>query len=304
MNQDRPVRTGRGVACGKAILLGEHAVVHGFPAVAVGFENGIEAVASAAKGPVALTVDEWNLCVSVSDDTPHGRAAAAMLEAAGLPLENARIVLHARIPPRAGLGASAAMATAVLRSLSDLFERPLSTEALFDAAQASEKIFHENPSGLDAAMAIHGGIARFSRSVGVSAIPSAPLKLRVVHSGAPKDTARSVARFAARMAASPAEAERRLVRIGEIVEAGIAAIAKGDTAMLGGLMVENHEHLGWFDVSTPALDHLVRTALDAGAVGAKLTGGGGGGCAVVLLSEHEESVVQALRREGFETVAV
>ncbi len=305
MNDGFPLRTGLGCAFGKVILLGEHAVVHGYPAAAVGLERGLEASTSASQGPLSVAAESWKLRASVRDDSDHGRALAAMLRTAGLPEENVTVKLCAHIPARAGLGASAAMSVAVLRSLADFFDRPLSDERLFQAAQASEKVFHQNPSGLDAAMAIHGGAARFTRAEGISQIPtSTRLNLLVVHSGAPKDTARSVARFAARMAESPKEAGRRLARIGDIAEQGIRALATGDDRALGALMTENHDHLKWFDVSTEALDRLVEIALKGGAVGAKLTGGGGGGCAVVLLpSEVDgEGVVRALDAAGFHRV--
>lgn len=296
--------TGRGQACGKVILLGEHAVVHGFPALAVGLHQGIQAIASPCAGPFSLCAKAWNLRVSLTEDTPHGRALLSLIRTLDFSPENVMLEVMPHIPPRAGLGASAAMAAAAARSLASRLGRTLSNDLLFNAVQASEKIFHGAPSGLDAAMAIFGGVSLFTKADKTSPIKASVPKLLVVHSGEPKDTARSVARFASRIKESPAEADRRLRCIGEIVQLGADALKNGDDESLGALMTENHRHLAWFDVSSPKLDRIVEIALKNGALGAKLTGGGRGGCAVLLLPRDSGKTESAIQTAGFEKVVM
>lgn len=79
------------------------------------------------------------------------------------------------------------------------------------------------------------------------------------------------------------------------------AMAAGDAAEFGRLMVASHESLREdFDVSTQALDDIVRIALDAGADGARLTGAGFGGCAIVLCrTTTVDAVRDALRAEFY-----
>jgi galactokinase len=61
-----------------------------------------------------------------------------------------------------------------------------------------------------------------------------------------------------------------------------------DAAMFGRLLVESHESLrDRLQVSCAALDRLVETALDAGAIGARLTGAGFGGCAVIFCMRRD-----------------
>ena len=58
-----------GAACGKVILLGEHAVVFGIPAIAVGIEHGVRAHASAlAEGTSRLRVPAWGVDVGPEDE--------------------------------------------------------------------------------------------------------------------------------------------------------------------------------------------------------------------------------------------
>jgi len=62
------------------------------------------------------------------------------------------------------------------------------------------------------------------------------------------------------------------------------ALAKGDLAGAGQLMLQSHESLARdFEVSVPALDALVEALVSLpGVFGARLTGGGFGGCVVAL----------------------
>jgi mevalonate kinase len=57
----------RGTAYGKVILFGEHAVVYGVPALAVGIDRGAWAEAAETEGAIStLHVRGWN--VTVTDD--------------------------------------------------------------------------------------------------------------------------------------------------------------------------------------------------------------------------------------------
>ena len=74
---------------------------------------------------------------------------------------------------------------------------------------------------------------------------------------------------------------------------------------LGDLLNASHDSLrSRLRVSHPALDHLCRTAIDAGAFGARLTGAGFGGSIIALCDEDQAAaVVEALSLEGTAFVA-
>ena len=64
-------------------------------------------------------------------------------------------------------------------------------------------------------------------------------------------------------------------------------------------MTQNHQLLVELGVSTPGLDQACGWAIQAGALGAKLTGAGGGGCVIALVDERTHSmVVEAWARRG------
>jgi len=298
-----PLTSAVGRAGGKVILLGEHAVVHGTPSLAVGLPDRMRVTAVREAGAVSLEVPAWGLRARVDGDGDHDRALRSLVMALGMEGTGLRLVGEPGIPPRAGLGSSASVAAASARALCAISGiRPM-PELIFDAVQASEKVYHGNPSGLDASVVIHGGVIRFSRRAGVHRVEAPPPPLVVIHSGQAGDTGMTVARFAQKLESDPARGGRRLEQIAALVEEGIDAIKVWDLPTIGAVMNENQGHLRWFGVSTDALDHICDLALGAGALGAKLTGGGGGGCAVALVTpELRDAVVAAAAAAGYSVV--
>ena len=63
------------------------------------------------------------------------------------------------------------------------------------------------------------------------------------------------------------------------------AIVADDRAALAALLGASHASLrDDYEVSCPELDELVAVLLEAGALGARLTGAGFGGCAMALVA--------------------
>ncbi len=60
------------------------------------------------------------------------------------------------------------------------------------------------------------------------------------------------------------------------------ALEAGDLESVGRIMSEDHELLTAMGMSHGTLDHMCRTAIEKGALGAKVTGGGRGGYMVSL----------------------
>jgi mevalonate kinase len=295
---------GIGTAKGKVILLGEHAVVHGSPALALAIDRGVRVTAEKGSGPLTLSIPGKQNRIIAGGESMEGRALKALANEIGIPCHGAQLVAEVAIPTRAGLGSSAALAAACTRALVALFGVDLSAVRLFEAVQSSERVFHGTPSGLDATVALNGGILVFSREHGMRKITASPPPLLVVHSKECGDTKTTVARFAERLTATGDEGARRLSRISQLVEQGIRALEQADLETLGTAMNENQTHLSWFGVSTERLDGIVEMALRAGALGAKLTGGGGGGCAVILTKPGDTAVSRTLAQAGFEVMAI
>ncbi len=283
-------------ALGKVILLGEHAVVHGHPALAGAIDRGVRLTAT--DGPLRLRIASWGLDVAAGDDHPVARALAAV--AAALGVTRGALDGDADLPAAAGLGSSAATTVAVARALAALAGTAPSPDALADAANAGERCFHGNPSGVDVALALRGGLGVYRRGAGLAPLAAAPLPLVVGLSGEPRSTAAMVARVAEALAAAPARAGDQLAALGAAATEGAAIVtsAAPDLARLGALFTAAHRTLAALGVSSPGLDALVEAALGAGALGAKLTGAGGGGAVIALAPGRQDEVLAAWRAAG------
>jgi mevalonate kinase len=289
------VREAAGSAPAKAILLGEHFVVHGGPAVALpvpalrvtvrlragapdaardaarhatrgaGVDARGDACGDAAPSHLAACL---TVCERTLGPLPGGPPAGAVSAAA-----------EGDLPLSAGLGSSAALAIATARAWCALAGRPADGAALRAAADACEQLAHGRPSGVDVATVLAPGPLRFRRGEAPRPLPVVPgIGLLVLDSGTQGETARTVAAVVARREREPAAFAAHAAAVAGLVEAGAAALAAGDATALGAALNANHTVLAAIGVSTAALDALVAAARRAGAAGAKLTGGGGGGC--------------------------
>jgi mevalonate kinase len=292
-------------ASAKVILLGEHAVVYGSPALAAALDRGATATAERAERD-RLTLGERT--VTGGDGSDVASAFQALRESLGAPPQVVTTTLE--IPAGAGLGASAALGVALARAVLESAEPRVELRApdvrkrVLAAAAAWENVFHGNPSGIDAAASECGGCIQYSRETGAEPVPLArPLPLVVAVAGPPASTremVESVARLARRR---PEIVAKAMSGITSLVKNARLCVEAGDMPGLGKLMDLNQMLLSGLMVSTEGIERACETARRAGALGAKLTGAGGGGCVIALADLDPEPVLAAWKNEGLECFA-
>lgn len=288
---------------GKVILLGEHAVVYGYPALAGAVALRVAARVSPADSS-SLVVPAWELKAARSEDDAVGRALGALLSANCPENENWRIAATSTLPARAGLGSSAALSVAITRALAVAHGEELETSEVEARAGAGERCFHDTPSGVDVAVAARGGLGLFTRKTGLVSIDARPVPIAIGLTGEPRQTSDLVARVASAKERDPASADAALARLGELAELGAKA-CKGDQhtdrdRQLGAFFREAQTLLASLDVSSPGIEEMVAAADEAGALGAKLTGAGGGGAVIAIAPGREEEIASAWRKLGHE----
>jgi mevalonate kinase len=294
----------RASACGKIILLGEHAVVYGFPALAVPVRS-LRARAELAEGDSPLRIEAPRIGLDAPmRDLPAGHPLAVCVrlaaEALGMTPPGGHLTITSDIPVASGLGSGAAVSTAIVRVLASAAGRILPPAEISRIVFAVEQIYHGTPSGVDNTVIAHESPIHFRRGEEPEILAvGAPTHLLIADSGVRSSTRTAVGGVRDRQAADPARYDGFFRQIGDLTEEGRGYLESGRIPQLGKTMDRCHELLRAIEVSTPALDRLVESARKAGALGAKLTGAGLGGNIVALVHPSLLPIVEtALRDSG------
>ncbi|HEL1748459.1 mevalonate kinase [Streptococcus suis] len=293
-----------GKANGKIILMGEHAVVYGQPAIAMPF-SAVEITAQVRVQGQALSVacDFYEGLVhkmpKIWESLKH--AIRFSLYRIGAPTDPAiHIEISSTIPAERGMGSSAAVAVAVARALFAYYEKELTDSELWDIVQSSEKIAHGNPSGVDAATTSGKSPVFFIKHQSIE-----PLELKlqaylvVADTGVTGNTLEAISDVADLLEKKP-EAIKLVEELGNLTRQAKEDLATDQAELLGSRMNQAHALLQKLGVSDPSLDKLVSLAQENGALGAKLTGGGRGGCMIALVrtGQDAQTLAQVLAQAG------
>lgn len=291
-----------GFGRGKVILLGEHSVVHGSPAIAMGIHRGIRAVAWVAEQDL-LTVSPWRsrVCPRHDGEQPLERAFAIAL-AAYPDRPPLQVDVQVDLPSGAGLGCSAALGVAVFDAIDEALRVNRSREGVGRITLRWEEVFHGNPSGIDNMAAAMGGVLHYKKGAPLRRQRVArPFAVVIADSGERSDTKEMVSLVARQLAHSPVRVRRGFAEVCELVREAEVALSMGDMCTLGRLLNSNHGILRSLHLSTPKVEELCGLARARGALGAKVTGAGGGGCIVALAEddEHAHRIRDALGPRSF-----
>ena len=304
MERHSPTREGRGRTWAKAILLGEHSVVYGHPAVAVPLHDlRMRATATPVPGPSQLNCLDHRgpmeqatprfACIVKAFDTAR--------EFSGCQGQSFEITTHSDFPHERGLGSSAAAAGAIIRAVLDACRHKASADDLFALTQLAEQVAHGKPSGLDAAATSSPHPIRFQggRMRPLSqCIEQAHLV--IADSGVHGSTRQAVGGLRLRYEENTRTIGPLIDELGALAQTAVTALGDGDAPALGAVMDRAHTVLAELDLSLPVLDELTASARRAGALGAKLTGGGLGGCVIALANSAQaaDRIRSALERSG------
>ena len=287
-----------GYGPGKVILLGEHAVVYGHPALAGPIGWGVTALAAPARS-CSLEVPS-----QVEPDAAKALKRAFRKASARAGAPKVRVSLSSDLPMSVGLGSSAAVGVACARALLAAAERPATDRDVAKLALEMEREFHGTPSGVDHTTSAMAALISYRRrpgaevGVGRKVDSPRPLKLLIALVGKRRSTKATVAALRERAKRWPKRYARLFSEIGRVATDGAREVEAGDLEALGDAMNVNQGLLGALQLSSTPIDEMVYRLRAMGALGAKLTGAGGDGGAVIGLFLEPELAVARLRRAG------
>ncbi len=296
---------------GKAILMGEHAVVYGSHAIAAPIPLAIESRITDHNSGVHISIPRWSvehdLEMNAERRQSFEKPAAIILEKLGLIDTPMKIEVYPNLPRAMGLGGSAAVAVAIIRALDNRFRLGLSEEEVNNLAYEGEKMAHGNPSGIDNAVATYGQMLLYRRGdppmIETLTTPN-PIRFVIGMTGVESLTLRMVENVRKNWEKSRRMYDRMFNEIDQLTLRALESIKSFDLERLGQIMNIGQGLLNALQVSSWELEELIQIARNNGALGAKLTGAGGGGSMIALCPDSSEDVCKAMEEAGYQAMEV
>jgi mevalonate kinase len=281
-----------GSTCGKAIVVGEHAVVYGARAVAMPLHSMQVSLQIRKRHGLIFKprVRMFLAGVPVSDHLLGIVDDAA--ELLGIKLGALDFHGTSSVLIGAGLGSSAAICVVVLKTLATFYGISLTPLEIATLATDLERRFHGNPSGLDTAVVSFEKVVSFKKG-------NTPVPIKITApKNAPKSDYRSW-RFAildsslrsstleminqAKPWFTSSDQAERIAQFNDLADEVIDGFENGESSKIGSAMNSANELLDEAGLVPPKLTEIINIARECGAEGAKITGAGGGGCILALL---------------------
>ncbi len=308
MNSSRITYT----APGKIILFGEHAVVYGYPALAIAIDRRAKCTVSSYSSDedVVLSTNLYpgkTFLVSCKESFPSSLQAILFLIKklidnfqSNLPLQ---IDISSSIPSSSGLGSSAAVSVALTNSLSTFLGGNYSLEDVNKIAFEAEKIQHGQPSGIDNNISTYGGSILYQNGLMEQiTIDDFSGFWVIANSMIERNTKDIVANVQKNYKRKQEKTEEIFHLIHSIVIRGKECIKNNKLDEIGELMKENQTLLEQLGVGHSKVTDLLLILKKNGSVGEKLTGAGVGGCVVGLFDNIKDahSAIKNIKKKGYQ----
>jgi mevalonate kinase len=292
-------------ACGKAIIVGEHAVVYGARAVAmpvfsmrIGVKLSPRLPQSSGREPT-IRVRLGGRSVSA-----HVRSVVdEAINALGVKPFPMEVDGTSTLAVGAGLGSSAALCVVLLRAIAASTGLSIPRDVLAAMGNRLERRFHGNPSGLDAAVVAWEEVLAFRRGAAPEPLSAMPFGGRRSDARdrpwrfALLDTQARASTMAMIQVAAPwftgQQGAARVERFDEIAGLALESLRSGDRGGLATAMNESGALLAEAGIVNDAMRAMIAAAREARVLAAKPTGAGGGGCVLVLLDDTGDARPEA-----------
>ena len=296
------MKRGIGKSHSKIILIGEHSVVYGYPAIAIPLKK-IEIECAIEEAKSNFFYDETDtLSVAIFTALKY------------LKKENVKIKykITSQIPQKRGMGSSAAVSIAAIRAVFNYFRENLEDELLEKLVNTAEIVAHKTPSGLDAKTCLSDKAIRFVKNKGFSYIDlNLDVYLVIADTGIYGNTGEAIQN----VKNLGSKAELSLKKLGRLTDE-MTRILTGNIenkeekikkiSKIGEIMTAANTELGKLNITIEKTELFVKTAIENGAAGAKISGGGLGGCVIALAKNLEimEKVKDGFTKCGAENIWV
>lgn len=278
-------------APGSLIIMGEYAVLYGYPALVAAIDKRITVRVSPRSdrdiyinsqlGSMIISIDQLLLDSFVSSEPFSYVLTTLALTYAAPTAFGLDIAIDSEFSSQQGLGSSAAVVVALLAALYPV--DPIDPMALYRQALRVIQRVQGAGSGADIAASIFGGVIEYRQTPPmIRRIESLlQLPLVIVFSGSKTTTTHALTMVKKRDGAL-------YHALGQLSEMAVAL----DCITLPLLMQQAQTLLTELGVSTPEINHIIHVLTTAGISGVKISGAGLGDC-VIGLGEISHTVETA-----------
>ena len=303
----------KGTGFGKTILIGDQFVLEEVPAIVSAISYETETSVEKLKSGSGWTLEDNRIEVpgyKKKKEEQQARSIDRILEVMKIDVKKnpIKITIGGTLLAGSGVGASAASCVSLARALNAEFKLGYSIEQINHVAWQGEFPYHGVASGVDNTASTYGGLLLFylkNKEQHFEKIKT-PKSFEIVlaNSGITANTA-LLDEFSERQKKeNPNLFATRMKAITSQGQDMKKALEAGDLKSVGTIMTTNHKLLAEMEFSHEILDKMCKSALERGALGAKVTGGGRGGYMISLTpgKELQDKVASAFEKEGYKVI--
>jgi mevalonate kinase len=295
-------------APGKCILFGEHAVVYGYPAIAIALNIRSYCIIEETnkENTIQFNIPDLGVDLNITQTKEINsqfpvqyqqfyQGMKTMSEKHGISFGKLRFRLESELWIGSGLGSSASISIAFVQAIDKWFNLNLSAEEINAYGFIMEKRVHGTPSGIDNTICNVGGAILIQKNTWKKLnIPKFPIL--VTYSGTSHQTESVIVT----LQKNQYNLDKAFKKIKVIVEEGVHALKGREFEQLGELCNKNQEILTKLGLSTPNINQIITISKNNGAYGAKLTGAGVGGSVITLGKlKNLQKIQYLLQKRGY-----
>lgn len=207
------------------------------------------------------------------------------------------VTVESNIPINSGLASSAAFLSSLTYAFSKFYNLSLDLDSIAKICYGVEKLVQGIASPMDTTISTFGGVYYINlkenifQKLNITSFPKLII-LQIDREGTTKELVHKVNNLKQKY---PDVVENIFKTIHEIVNQGLKCLEENNFECIGNLMFINHHLLSSLGVSNEKCDFIIEYLRKIGVLGAKISGAGGGGTIIVLAPGMEEHVCKFIK---------